>query len=173
MKTAIQDPNPVIFLGHKALYALKDEVPEEDYSIPFGKADVKHPGNDVTVITYSLMVHKALSVAAELEKEGVSVEVLDLRSLVPLDKQSIIQSVEKTGRAVIVHEAPTNGGFGGEIAAVIADEAFKALKAPIKRVGAKWAPIPFPSALENELLPSEADIEAAIRSLVSSGATVD
>ncbi len=163
LKTAIADPNPVVFVTHKVLYPMKGEVPAAEYSIPLGVAEVKRTGTDVTLITYSLMVHRALKVAEKLAKDGVSVEVLDLRSLVPLDKGAILESVKKTGRAVVVHEAPKSGGFGGEIAATIAEEGFRDLKAPIARVGAKWAPLPFVSALENEILPSEADIEAALR----------
>jgi pyruvate dehydrogenase E1 component beta subunit len=163
LKTAIADPNPVIFVTHKALYAMKGEVPAGEYAIPLGAADVKRKGKDVTLITYSLMVHRALKAAEKLAGEGISVEVLDLRSLVPLDRAAVLESVKRTGRAVIVHEAPKNGGFGGEIAATIAEEGFRDLKAPIARVGAKWAPLPFVSALENEILPSEADIENAVR----------
>ncbi|OHD69110.1 MAG: hypothetical protein A2177_08350 [Spirochaetes bacterium RBG_13_68_11] len=163
LRTAIADPNPVVFVTHKALYAVKGEVPAGDYTIPLGAADVKRQGTDVTLITYSLMVHRALKVAERLAKDGISVEVLDLRSLVPLDKGAILASVKKTGRAVVVHEAPKSGGFGGEIAAIIAEEGFRDVKAPILRVGAKWAPLPFVSALENEILPSEADIESAVR----------
>jgi pyruvate dehydrogenase E1 component beta subunit len=166
MRTAIADPNPVIFITHKGLYPMKGEVPADGYTIPLGKAEVKNPGKDVTLITYSLMVHRALSVAKKLEKEGISVEVLDLRSLVPLDKAAVLESVRKTGRAVVVHEAPKSGGFGGEIAAIIAEEGFHDLKAPVARVGAKWAPLPFVSVLENEILPSEADIESALRKTV-------
>jgi pyruvate/2-oxoglutarate/acetoin dehydrogenase E1 component len=168
MKTAIADPNPVVFVTHKALYAMKGEVPEKEYTIPLGVADIKKKGRDVSLFTYSLMVHKSLSVANKLEKEGISVEVVDLRTLYPLDKKAILQSLKKTGRAVIVHEAPTTGGFGGEIAAVIADEGFGDLKAPVKRVGAKWAVLPFVSALENEILPGEDDIEGAIREALKS-----
>ncbi len=163
LRSAIADPNPVVFVTHKGLYPMKGEVPATAYTTPLGAAEVKRPGTDVTLITYSLMVHRALKAAEKLAKDGVSVEVLDLRSLVPLDKGAILESVKKTGRAVVVHEAPKSGGFGGEIAATIAEEGFRDLKAPIARVGAKWAPLPFVSALENEILPSEADIEAALR----------
>jgi pyruvate/2-oxoglutarate/acetoin dehydrogenase E1 component len=166
MKTAIDDPNPVIFITHKALLATKGPVPEEQYSIPFGKADIKREGKDVTVVATSYMVHLCLNVADKLAKEGISVEVLDPRTLVPLDKQAILESVKKTTRAVIVHEAHLTGGFGGEIAAIIADEAFGYLDAPIKRVGAKWSPIPFPSQQEDAVLPQEADIERAIRDVL-------
>jgi len=163
LTTALREDNPVIFAAHKALYPMKGEVPEEEYSIPFGKADIKKKGKDVTVITYSYVLHKALAVAEKLEKEGISVEIVDPRTLYPLDKDIILGSVKKTGRAVIVHEAYVFGGPGGEIAAIIAEEGFHFLKVPLKRVGAKWAPIPCPSVLENFILPSEADIEKAIR----------
>lgn len=166
MKTAIRDPNPVIFIEHKMLLPVKGPVPEEEYTIPFGKADLKRAGSDVTVVATSYTVHLCLKVASKLEKEGISVEVVDPRTLVPLDKETILQSVKKTSRAVIVHEAHTTGGFGGEIAAILADEAFGYLDAPIKRVGAKWSPIPFPSQQEDVVLPQEADIERAIRSVL-------
>jgi pyruvate/2-oxoglutarate/acetoin dehydrogenase E1 component len=166
MKTAINDPNPVIFAEHKKLLPMKGEVPEEEYTIPFGEADIKKEGKDITLIAISYLVHTALKVAERLEKEGISVEVLDPRSLYPLDKNTILNSVKKTGRVVIAHEAPVTGGVGGELAAIIADEAFGYLDAPIKRVGAKWAPIPFPSVLEDHILPSEEDIVDAVRELL-------
>lgn len=166
MKTAINDPNPVIFSEHKKLLPMKGEVPEEEYTIPFGVADIKKEGKDVTLIAISYLVHVALHVAEKLEKEGISVEVVDPRSLYPLDKHTILESVKKTGRVVIAHEAYVTGGIGGELAAIIADEAFGYLDAPIKRVGAKWAPIPFPSVLEDYLLPSEDDIEKAIKGVL-------
>ena len=166
LKTAIQDPNPVIFIEHKRLLPMKGPVPEEEYSIPFGQADIKKEGKDVTVVATSYTVHLSLNVARRLERDGISVEVVDPRTLVPLDKQTILDSVKKTSRAVIVHEAHVTGGFGGEIAAILADEAFGYLDAPIKRVGAKWSPIPFPSQQEDAVLPQEADIERAIRAVL-------
>lgn len=167
LKTAINDPDPVVFVEHKFMYPLKFEVPEEEYTIPFGSADIKHEGSDVTVIATSYMVHLALNVAKKLAKEGISVEVVDPRSLVPLDEEKILESVKKTSRAVIVHEANVRGGWGGEMAAIIADQAFYDLDAPIKRVGAKNAPIPFPQVLEEHVLPSEADIENAVRQVLA------
>ena len=167
LKSAILDPDPVVFVEHKLMYPMKFEVPEEEYMIPLGSADIKKEGKDVTVIATSYMVQLALNVAAKLEKEGVSVEVVDPRSLVPLDEEKILESVKKTNRAVIVHEAHVRGGWGGEMAAIIADKAFSYLDAPIKRVGAKDAPIPFPKVLEEFVLPSEADIEDAIRATLS------
>ncbi len=166
LKTAIRDNNPVIFVEHKYLYGMKGQIPEEEYTIPLGVADIKKEGNDVSVIATSYMVHKALNVANKLEKEGISVEVVDPRTLVPLDKEIILKSVEKTSRAIIVHEAPLRGGIGGEIAAIIADEGFEYLDAPIKRIGAKDAPIPFPSVLEDFVLPSEVGIEKTIKELL-------
>lgn len=166
LKSSIADPNPVIFIEHKYLYPMKGPVPEEEYTLPLGVADIKREGDDVTVIATSYMVHMALNVANKLEKEGISVEVLDPRSLVPLDKETILNSVAKTNRVVIVHEAHVRGGVGGEIAAIIADEGFGYLDAPIKRVGAKDAPIPFPGVLELFVLPSEERIEATIREIL-------
>ena len=166
LKTAINDDDPVVFVEHKFMYPLKGEVPEEEYYIPLGVADVKREGSDVTVIATSYMVHMALNVAERLAQDGISVEVVDPRSLVPLDEETILASVRKTGRVIIVHEAVVRGGWGGEMAAIIADKAFAYLDAPIKRVGAKNAPIPFPAVLEEYVLPSESDIEGAIRQLI-------
>jgi pyruvate/2-oxoglutarate/acetoin dehydrogenase E1 component len=149
------------------MYPMKSEVPEEEYTIPLGSADVKREGTDVTVIAYSYMVHLTLNVAKKLEKEGISVEVVDPRSLVPLDEETILNSVRKTNRVVIVHEAHERGGWGGEMAAIIADKAFSDLDAPIKRVGARNTPIPFPAQLEEFILPSEDRIEAAIREVLA------
>jgi pyruvate/2-oxoglutarate/acetoin dehydrogenase E1 component len=162
LKSAIADPDPIVFVEHKFMYPMKFEVPEEEYTIPLGSADIKKEGKDVTVIATSYMVHLALNAAAKLEKEGISVEVVDPRSLVPLDEEKILESVKKTNRVVIVHEAHVRGGWGGEMAAIIADKAFAYLDAPIKRVGAKNAPIPFPQVLEEYVLPSEADIIDAV-----------
>lgn len=166
LKTAIRDDNPVIFIEHKYMYPMKGEFPSGDYTIPFGVADIKKEGKDVTLISYSYLIHKCLKVAEKLEKEGISVEVLDLRTLVPFDKESILKSVKKTGRAIIAHEAHLTGGFGGEIASFIADEGFKFLKAPVKRIGAKDVPIPFPSVLEDVVLPQDTDIENMIRGIL-------
>jgi pyruvate/2-oxoglutarate/acetoin dehydrogenase E1 component len=168
LKAAINDPNPVVFIEHKKLLPMKGEVPEEEYEIPIGKAEIKRAGKDVTVVATSYTVHLSLQAAENMEKKGVSVEVVDLRTLVPLDKETILNSVKKTTRLVIVHEAHVTGGFGGEIAAIVADEAFGYLDAPIKRVGAKWTPIPFPSVMEDYVLPGVADIEAAIQEVVIS-----
>lgn len=166
LKTAIHDPDPVIFVEHKYMYPMKGEVPEEEYFIPFGEADVKKSGSDVTIIATSYMVHLCLNVANKLEQDGISVEVIDPRTLVPLDEEKILESVKKTGKVVIVHEAAERGGWGGEMAAIIADKAFAYLDAPIKRVAALNTPIPFPKVLEEVVLPSEERIEATVRSLL-------
>jgi pyruvate dehydrogenase E1 component beta subunit len=166
LKTAINDKNPVLFFEHKMLLSVMGEVPKNEYTIPFGVADIKKEGNDITVIATSYMVSKALDVANKLEKKGISIEVVDPRTLVPLDKETIINSVKKTGRVVIVHESCKRGGIGGEIGSIIAEEGFDYLDAPIKRVGGKNTPIPFPSVLENYILPSENDIENAIKEII-------
>lgn len=167
LKSAIRDNNTVIFLEQKRLYKEKGEVPEEEYTIPLGAADIKRPGTDVSVITYGRMVQMSLQVAEKLEKEGIDVEVLDLRSLSPLDTQAIIDTAKKTGRVVIVHESVQFAGFGGEIAATIADsEAYCYLDAPIKRVGGLYCPIPFNPILEANVFPTPERIEAAIREIL-------
>lgn len=165
--TAIRDDNPVFFIEHKMLYGIEGEVPEEPYAIPFGVADVKREGKDVTVVATAAMVHKALAAADELAKEGIEAEVVDLRTLTPLDEEGIINSVKKTHRLVIVHEAVKHGGPGGEIAAVVAEQAFDYLDAPIKRVAAPFAPVPFSPALESHYIPNEARIVAAVKEVVS------
>ncbi len=164
LKTAIRNDNPVMFFEHKLLYGVKGEVPEGEHLVPLGRAEIRREGTDVSVITYSYMVHKALAVADRLAPQ-LSVEVVDIRTLTPLDEETILASVQKTRRAVVLHEAWTNGGFGGEIVARIADKAFFSLDAPIKRVGAKHFPIPFAPELENHILPQETDIENAIREI--------
>jgi pyruvate dehydrogenase E1 component beta subunit len=141
-------------------------VPEEEYEIPFGQADIKREGTDATIVATSYAVHLALQAADNLQKKGISVEVVDPRTLVPLDKATILESVKKTTKLVIVHEAHVTGGFGGEIAAIVADEAFGYLDAPIKRVGARWTPVPFPSVMEDYVLPGLDDIEAAVWEVV-------
>jgi 2-oxoisovalerate dehydrogenase E1 component len=162
---AIRDDNPVIFLEHKMLYPQTGAVPEEPYALPLGRADVKRAGSDVTVVATQLMVQRALAVAGDLEKDGISVEVIDPRTLVPLDEETILASVAKTGRLVIVHEAVKRGGFGGEIAALVAEKAMDMLDAPIVRVGARAVPMPYNDTLEQATIPSRAEIEAAIRGL--------
>jgi len=158
LKSAIRDDDPVIFFEHKLLYGMEGEVPEEEYTIPLGSADVKREGTDVTVVATSLMVSKALSAAEILKDKGISTEVLDLRSLVPLDKNAIFDSVRKTGRLVIVHEAGKRGGSGAEISAIVSENIFDSLKAPVKRVAAPDVPIPYSYVLEKEYLPNEEKI---------------
>ncbi len=169
MKTAIRDPNPVLFLEHKALYRQQKFVaraePTSDILIPFGEANVVHEGSDVTVVTYGAMVMMANEVAEKLEREGVSVEVIDLRTLVPLDTNTILTSVKKTGKMLVAHEAPLNCGFGAEVAARIAKEGFEYLDAPIERIGAFECAVPYSKSLENEVLPQSSDLEAEIRKL--------
>lgn len=166
LKAAIRDDNPVVFLEHKAMYALSGEVPEGEYTIPLGKADIKRVGKDVTIVATSLMVHKALAAAEILAAEGIEAEVIDPRTLVPFDKEIVLKSVEKTGHLVIVHEAVKNGGFGGEIAAIVAEEGFDLLDAPIKRVAAPFTPIPFTPVLESAFVPNEDKIIEAVKSIL-------
>jgi 2-oxoisovalerate dehydrogenase E1 component len=165
LASAVRDDNPVIFLEHKALYAVKGPVPAEPYAIPLGKADVKRAGSDVTVVATQAMVARALAAAAELEQDGISVEVIDPRTLVPLDEAAILASVTKTHRLVIAHEAVKRGGFGGELAALVAEKALDELDAPIVRLGARPVPMPYNDALERATIPAQADIVAAVRSL--------
>lgn len=164
LKAAMDDDNPVIFYEHKLLYKTKSDVPEDQYSIPLGKADIKREGTDVTIVATAIMVHRALEAAAELEKEGISVEVIDPRTIVPLDEEAIIHSVSKTGRVVVVHEAVKRGGIGGEIASMIAEsDAFYNLMAPIQRLGALSVPVPYNPELEKASVPQVPDIVQAVK----------
>jgi acetoin:2,6-dichlorophenolindophenol oxidoreductase subunit beta len=164
LKAAMDDDNPVIFYEHKLLYKTSSEVPEEEYSIPLGKADIKREGSDVTIVATAIMVHKALEAAKELEKEGISVEVVDPRTIVPLDKETIVNSVKKTGKLIVVHEAVKRGGIGGEIASVVAEsEAFDYLDAPIRRLGGAESPIPYNPELEKAHIPQVPDIITAVK----------
>jgi acetoin:2,6-dichlorophenolindophenol oxidoreductase subunit beta len=162
---AVRDDNPVVYLEHKVLLGVSDEVPEGEYVVPLGKAQVKHEGADVTVVTWSAMVAQALEAAKMLAAEGISVEVVDLRTIVPLDKEAVFQSVAKTHRLVIAHEAVRTAGFGAEIAALVADEGFDLLDAPIKRVTAPDTPVPFSPVLEAAYVPNAQKIADAVRSL--------
>ncbi|MDM5319578.1 alpha-ketoacid dehydrogenase subunit beta [Bacillus altitudinis] len=169
LKAAMDDDNPVIFYEHKLLYKTIGEVPEESYSIPLGKADVKRSGKDVTIVATAIMVHKALEAAKELEAEGIDVEIIDPRTLVPLDEETIIESVKKTGKCIVVHEAVKRGGYGGEIASMIAEsEAFDYLDAPIKRLGGLAVPIPYNPTLEKAVIPQVPDIIEAAKELARS-----
>jgi len=163
--SAIRDDNPVIFLEHKMLYPVRGEVPEEPYAIPLGKADVKRQGTDVTVVATQLMVQRALQAAQDLEKDGISVEVVDPRTLWPLDEEAILRSVAKTHRLVVAHEAVKRGGFGAEVAALVAEKALDELDAPIVRVGARNVPMPYNDELEKATIPSREAIGDAIRDL--------
>jgi len=160
--SAIRDDNPVIFLEHKVLYSIRGECPPEDYTIPIGEANILRQGKDVTLVAWSLMVNKAISAARILEKEGIDAEVIDIRTLVPLDKKAILSSVEKTKRLVIIQEAVKTSGYGGEIAAIVAEEG---LNVSIKRVTAPDTPIPFSPVLEDEFMPNETKIINAVKSL--------
>ena len=167
LKSSIRDDGPVIFCEHQQLMHTRGPVPEEEYLIPFGKADIKREGKDLTVVSYSLMVHRVLRAAEELEREGIHIEVIDLRSLNPLDKKTILESVEKTGRLLIVHQACTTGGFGAEIAATVSKEGFEFLISPIHRLGARDVPVPFSPELENFVIPNERRIVEEVLSIVS------
>ncbi|NWF92269.1 MAG: alpha-ketoacid dehydrogenase subunit beta [Syntrophaceae bacterium] len=165
LKTSIRDDNPVLFIENKALYAFKGEIPEEEYLIPIGKADVKRKGRDVTVVATSRMVHQSLEAAKSLSNEGIEVEVIDLRTINPLDKETIFQSVEKTSRLVIAHEAVKAFGIGAEIAAMVCEEMIDCLDAPILRVGAPFVPVPF--NLENFYLPNTEGVVQAVKKVMA------
>jgi pyruvate dehydrogenase E1 component beta subunit len=166
LKTAIRDDNPVMFFEHKLLYPIKGQVPEEEYTIPFGVADVKREGKDVTIVATLYMVHKALAAAKELSEQGINAEVIDPRTVVPLDKKAIINSVKKTGRLVIVSEDCKTAGVSAEIAALVAEEALDYLDAPIKRVAEPDTPIPFSPPLEQFVIPNEKSIIKAVKEIV-------
>jgi acetoin:2,6-dichlorophenolindophenol oxidoreductase subunit beta len=166
LKSAIRDDDPVLYYEHKALFKVKGVVSDEEYLVPLGRAAVRRPGGDVTIISYSLMVERCLAAAEELAADGIEAEVLDLRSLRPLDWEAIAASVRKTHRAVVAHEACRTGGVGAEIAARIGDELFDELDAPVKRVGAQDVPMPFSPPLESFVLPGPAAVVAAVRHLV-------
>ena len=175
LKTAIRDNNPVISFESNRLAARKGPVPEEDYTIPLGKADIKREGNDVTVVALAWLVHEALAAADELATHGISVEVVDPRTLVPLDKDTIRQSVQKTGRLVIADEAGPTAGFAAEVAAVVTEDAatFARLKAPVKRVCALQVPIPYSPVLENHVFPDRNRIIAGIREVLAGNKSAD
>jgi acetoin:2,6-dichlorophenolindophenol oxidoreductase subunit beta len=167
--SAIYDDNPVVFFEHRTLYSIKGEVPDELQPIPLGKARVHREGRDVTVVATGRLVHEALKAAEEAEKEGISVEVVDPRTLLPLDEETILESVKKTTRCVTAHEAVTRGGFGSELAAVIQHGAFDWLDAPVERVGAKFAPLAFAPGMEQWVVPHADDVLAAIRRTLARG----
>ena len=166
--SAIRDDNPTIFLESKMLYVGgSGPVPEEHYAIPIGKADVKREGSDVTLVATASMVPRALSAATVLEREGISVEVIDPRTLKPLDEDAIVESVRKTNRLAVVHEAWRNGGFGAEVAAMAVEKAFDYLDAPVARIGALDTPMPYNDELERATIPSQERIVAEVRGLVA------
>lgn len=166
LRTAIRDDNPVMFFEHKALYSSKCDVPDDpEFMLPFGKADIKRAGTDVTIVANLLYVSRALEAAEELQKQGISAEVIDPMTLVPFDKETVINSVKKTGRLVVVHEAHRTAGWGAEVAAMVTEEAFRYLDAAPVRLGTKACPLPFNVELENAATPQIADIVAAARSV--------
>ena len=166
LKAAVRDDNPVVFLEQKTLYRTKGPVPVHDYVLPIGKADIKRIGTDLTIVTYGRMVHDSLRAAETLAGEGISVEVIDLRTLLPMDKETVIESVKKTKRLVIVHEAVKTGGLGGEIAASVCEsDAFFYLDAPVRRLASEDVPVPFSAILEKGILPDAEKIAACVREL--------
>ena len=167
LKAAIRDDDPVLFFEHKFLYRrIKDDVPDEDYVVPIGKAAVRREGRDLSIVTFGAMVYTALDAAAALARDGVEAEVLDLRSLAPLDREAVIATVAKTSRAVILHEATRTGGIGGELAAIVAEEAFEYLDAPVVRVASADTPAPYAPSLEAAFLPNVDKVVAAAKRLV-------
>lgn len=166
LKAAIRDDDPVIFIEHKLLYMTDGEVPDEPYEIPLGEADIKRPGSDVTLVSWSHMVLKSLQAAEELAGEGISVEVIDLRTLVPMDVACILESVRRTGHLVIAQEAIKRGGVGSDVAAIVVEQAFDSLRAPIVRVAGLNSVVPFNLGLEKATVPQVADIVAVVRSLL-------
>jgi len=167
LKAAIRDDNPVIFLEHKKIYDLVGEVSDDPEAlIPLGKADIKREGKDITIVTYSFMVHKALQAAEILAEDGISAEIVDLRTIKPIDTETIINSVKKTGKALCFQETWLTCSVMSEVSAIIAEQAFDFLDAPVKRLGAKDAPIPYCPALESFVLPSVDDVVAAVRAMV-------
>ena len=168
LATAIEDPNPVLFFEHKHLYRrIKGEVPDDRYTTPFGKARIHREGEDVTVITWGAMVYTADEAAEKLADEDVSVEVLDLRTLIPWDREAVLESVRRCSKALVLHEDTRTGGFGAEIAATIAEEAFEHLDAPVKRIAAPDSPVPFSPPLEKAFIPQVDDVAAGLRELAA------
>jgi len=166
LKTAIRENNPVMYLEHILLYQIRGGVPEGDYTLPIGKAQIKREGKDVTVVSYSLMLHRCLSVAEKLHKQGIEVEVIDLGSLHPLDMETVVASVKKTNRVAIVHQACLTGGVGAEVGIRITEAAFDYLDAPVKRIAAQDVPVPFSPVLEDFVVPTEERIEEGIKGML-------
>jgi len=168
IKAAIRDEDPVIYLEHKFLYRrIKENLPAADYTVPIGKAAMRRRGGDLTVLTYGAMVYVALDAANELLKEGIDLEVIDLRSLLPLDKQAILESVRRTNKVFVLHEDTRTGGIAGEIAAIVNEEAFEYLDGPVLRVTAPDTPVPFSPPLEEFFLPKVSDVLSTARKLAS------
>jgi len=168
IKAAIRDEDPVVYFEHKFLYRrLKEELPEGDWTVPIGKADIKRAGSDISVITYGAMVHLALEAAATLANDGIELEVVDLRTLVPLDKERVLDSVKKTSKVILLHEDVRTGGIAGELAAIIAEEAFEYLDGPIMRITAPDTPVPYSPPLEEFFLPKTSDIIRVARQLAA------
>jgi len=166
LKSAIRDNNPVLFFEHKFLYRrIKEELPEDDYTVPIGKAVTRREGRDLTILTYAAMAHTCIEAAATLEKEGIDAEVIDLRTLLPLDKEAILASVKKTNKLLIVHEDTRTGGIAGEIASVVCEGAFEDLDGPIQRVTSLDTPVPYAPTLEEHFLPNAAKVVDAARAL--------
>jgi len=164
--SAIEDPNPVLYFEHKHLYRrIKDDVPEERYTVPIGKARTHREGDDISVITWGAMVHTAEEAAQQLESDGVSVEIIDLRTVLPWDKAAVLESVRKTSKVLVLHEDTHTGGFGAEISATIAEDAFEDLDAPVKRVTAPDTPVPFSPPLEKAFIPQVEDVVKGLREL--------
>jgi 2-oxoisovalerate dehydrogenase E1 component beta subunit len=167
LKAAIRDDDPVLYFEHKFLYRrIKDEVPDEDYVVPLGKAALRREGKDLSIITFGAMVHTAMDAAKKLSEEGVEAEILDLRSLAPLDREAILATVANTSRALLLYEARRTGGIGGELAAIIAEEAFEYLDAPVTRVASIDTPVPYAPPLEAAFLPSADRVVDAAKHLV-------
>ena len=168
VKSAIRDEDPVLFFEHKYLYRrIKEELPSNEFLVPIGKADIKREGRDISVITYGAMVHKALEAAEVLADDGIELEVVDLRTLVPLDKAKVLESVKKTNKVILLHEDTRTGGFAGELAAVIAEEVFEYLDGPIMRITAPDTPIPYSPPLEEFFLPKASDVIRVARHLAA------
>ena len=168
LATSIEDPNPVLYFEHKHLYRrIRSEVPEERYTIPFGQARVHRPGEDAVVVTWGAMVHTAAEAAEQLAADGFEIEVLDLRTIIPWDKERVLESVRRTSKVLVLHEDTRTGGFGAEIAATIAEEAFEDLDAPVARVAAPDTPVPFSPPLEKEFIPQVEDVVSALRDLTA------
>ncbi len=166
LKSSIRDDEPVIFIEHKLLYTTKGNVPDDEHLVPLGKADIKKTGEDVTLITYSYMTLKCLEAANLMQKEGISVEVVDLRTLTPLDKETVLDAARKTGRVIIVHEACKRGGVGGDLAAMIMEEAYDDLDGPVMRIAGKNTPVPYNIGIEKASVPSVEEIVEGILNMV-------